>query len=198
MRYPLPKKDDKGLYKNGIMKRLGELIEYGPLNQGSKPLKSTLIPYYYKTRDKSSPGFYYFNGVHARTDQPKGDFNGKAMGVEPEYITAGTDAIISDVTGPFTRMLIRDMEQGGQRGWEVMRANDAYSVRAYMAFKYMPSFNLDLPPAHLTNNIVNWCGLLGGSSGWYDRALTEAVLGALAFAKTDETDFGDVEWKCFE
>ncbi|KAF8131457.1 hypothetical protein EV363DRAFT_1449854 [Boletus edulis] len=151
MRFPIPKKDVHGQYKNGTMKRLAELTEYGR---------------------------------HSRRGA--------------EYAQAGADAISSDVTNPFVRILIDDLEKGTTMGWEVMNANDSYSVRAYMASKYMPSDGLKLPPRHLSNNVINWCTLLGGSSGGYDRALTEAVFSSLAFAKVGDTDYGDVDWKCFE
>ncbi|KAI6041671.1 hypothetical protein EDC04DRAFT_2892921 [Pisolithus marmoratus] len=168
MRYPLPKKDAQGRYKNGIMKRLAELIIYPSLNEGSDRLQDKLIPYYYKGREVSN--------------KPKGPFRGQEIGVDVDYIKAGADAISNDVTRP----------------WKVMKENDSYSVRGYMASKYIPSANLELPPQHLPNDVVNWCALLGASSGGYDRALTESVLSSLAFAKVGSTDFGDVDWKCFD
>lgn len=112
---------------------------------------------------------------------------------------AGADAITSDVTKLFVGMLIKDLEDGVKKGWEVMKENDSYSVRAYMTSKYLPSASLELPPQHLPNDVINWCGLLSGSSGGrYDRALTESVFSSLAFAKVGEADFGDVDRKCFE
>ncbi|KAF8435776.1 hypothetical protein L210DRAFT_3648445 [Boletus edulis BED1] len=199
MRFPIPKKDVHGQYKNGTMKRLAELTEYGPLNEGQDRLKDKLIPYYYTARQGSKPGFYYLNGILEEvSDKPKGSFDAEAMNVGAEYAQAGADAISSDVTNPFVRILIDDLEKGTTMGWEVMNANDSYSVRAYMASKYMPSDGLKLPPRHLSNNVINWCTLLGGSSGGYDRALTEAVFSSLAFAKVGDTDYGDVDWKCFE
>ncbi|KAH7885591.1 hypothetical protein F5I97DRAFT_1830693 [Phlebopus sp. FC_14] len=183
MRFPLPKKDDQGRYKNGA----------------PDPLSSKLIPYYYKAREGSKPGFYYFNGVSQPvSDAPKGPFRAHEMGVDAAYIKATADAISSDVTKPFIRALVQDMKTGTKKGWEVMKANDLYSVRAYMASKYLPSDNLQLLPQHLPNNVINWCGLLGSSSGGYDRALTESVFSSLSFAKVGDTDYGDVEWKCFE
>ncbi|KAI6130594.1 hypothetical protein EV401DRAFT_1884385 [Pisolithus croceorrhizus] len=66
-------------------------------------------------------------------------------------------------------------------------ANDSYSLRAYMAFKYIPSVNLNLPPQHLHHKVINWCELLRSSTKWYDRALTEEVFESLAFAKVGGT-----------
>ncbi|KAG6380589.1 hypothetical protein JVT61DRAFT_4953 [Boletus reticuloceps] len=203
MRFPLPKKDEQGNYKNGTMKRLAELTEYGPLNKGQDKLKEKLVPYYYTVREGSKPGFYYFNGVfEAVSDKPMGSFDAEGMKVSADYAAAGADAINSDITNPFIRMLIDDIQNDKTTGWDVMKANDSYSIRAYMASKYLPSYNLNLPPQHLSNNVANWCALLGGShgagSGGYDRALTEAVLESMAFASVGNTDYGDVDWKCFE
>ncbi|KAI6106546.1 hypothetical protein EDD16DRAFT_1523887 [Pisolithus croceorrhizus] len=200
MRYPLPKKDGEGRYKNGIMKRLAELIIYAPLNQGSHRLVDKLIPYYYKAREDPNlkPGFYYFNGVRERISNKPGDFRAKDLGVADSYVKAGVNPIASDVLKPFARMLIEDTKGRKREGWEMMMANDSYSVRAYMSFKYLPSVHLELPPQHLPTNVVNWCELLEDSTKSYDRALTEEVFGSLAFAMVDDKDFGDVDWKCFE
>jgi hypothetical protein len=120
------------------------------------------------------------------------------MGVESEYIKAGVDNIVADVVEPFSRMIMEELEQNSTKGWDIMKQNDAYSLRAYMSFKYIPSVDLKLPPMHLTTNIINWCETFDKSTGWYDRALTEQVSEALAFAKAGSQTIGDVEWKCFE
>ncbi|KAI6100915.1 amine oxidase [Pisolithus croceorrhizus] len=200
MRYPLPMKDEQGQYKNGIMKRLAELIIYPPLNQGSDRLEDKLIPYYFNAREGPNlkPGFYYFNGVRERISDTPGSFRAEELGVAASYVKAGTDAIHTDVIKPFARMLIEDIEQGTTEGWQVTMANDSYSLRAYMAFKYIPSVNLNLPPQHLHHKVINWCELLRSSTKWYDRALTEEVFESLAFAKVGGTDFGDVNWQCFD
>ncbi|KAI6141922.1 hypothetical protein BKA82DRAFT_961792 [Pisolithus tinctorius] len=200
MRYPLPKKNEHGQYKNGIMKRLAELIIYPPLNEGFDRLEDRLIPYYYKAREgfNLKPGFYYFNGVRERISDKPGSFRAEELGVSASYVKAGTDAISSDVVEPFARMLTEDIKQRKKEGWKMMMANDSYSVRAYMSFKYIPSVHLLLPPQHLPNKVVNWCELLENSTKAYDRALTEEVFDSLAFASVNESDFGDVDWMCFE
>ncbi|KAI5990299.1 hypothetical protein F5J12DRAFT_929879 [Pisolithus orientalis] len=200
MRYPLPKKDEQGRYKNGIMKRLAELIIYPPLNEGLDRLKDRLIPYYHKAREgpKLRPAFYYFNGVRERISDKPGSFRAEKLGVAASYVKAGTDAISSDVVKPFARMLIEDIKQRKKEGWKMMMANDSYSVRAYMSFKYLPSVHLLLPPQHLPNKVVNWCELMENSTKAYDRALTEEVFESLAFARVDDSNFGDVDWMCFE
>ncbi|KAG0694126.1 hypothetical protein DFH29DRAFT_859812 [Suillus ampliporus] len=199
MRYPLPKKDDQGKYKAGVMKRLGELIDYSKLNDSGfkEPLKSTLIDYYYAA--KAGGTFMYFNNQRYQvsgTSQPP-DFHAREMGVESEYVTVGVDRIIGDVVEPFARMLMKDLEQNTEKGWGIMKKNDVYSLRAYMLFKYVPSVSLELPPMHLATNVINWCETFDKSTGWYDRGITETVLEALAFAKVGSQTFGDVEWKCF-
>ena len=195
MRYPLPEKDSSGNYKTGIMKRLGELIDYPKLNDGDTPLNTKLIDYYFKARAGGT--FLYFNNqryqVSEGTHQP--DFHAREMGVESEYVNVGVDNIVEDVVEPFSRILLRDLEQQTDTGWKTMMENDAYSVRSYMSFKYIPSVNLKLPPMHLATNVINWCETFDNSTGSYDRALTEQVCDTLAFA----TAPGEVvEWKCFE
>ncbi|KAG1747906.1 uncharacterized protein EDB91DRAFT_1235818 [Suillus paluster] len=199
MRYPLPKKDAQGKYKAGVMKRLGELIDYSKLNDSNfqEPLKSKLIEYYYTA--KAGGTFMYFNNQRYQvsgTSHPP-EFHAREMGVEAEYVNVGVDNIIADVVTPFANMLMKDLEQHTEKGWEVMKKNDVYSLRAYMSFKYVPSVSLDLPPMHLTTNTINWCETFDKSTGWYDRGITETVLEALAFAKVGSQTFGDVDWKCF-
>ncbi|KIJ70595.1 hypothetical protein HYDPIDRAFT_164579 [Hydnomerulius pinastri MD-312] len=198
MRYPLPKKDDSGKYRNGVMKRVAELIEYEKLNQGPEPLRSKVIPYYFETQNPCKPGFLYFNRVRTHVGDAKESFEAAKMGVRPEYIKAGVGPIVYDVVEPFGRMITEDMQTGQKRGWQVMKQNDGYSTRAYMSLKYMPSINLGLAPTHLSTNVINWCEMLDKSSGWYDRGLTETVLESLAFAKAGGKPFGEVEWKCFD
>ncbi|KAI6045459.1 amine oxidase [Pisolithus marmoratus] len=198
MRYPLPKMEN-GEYKNGIMKRLGQLIIYDRLNEGKEPLQKKLIPYYMKARDPSNQAFYYFNGVRERISDTPGSFCAEKLGVPTRYIKAGTDAIRTDVVTPFAMMLVEDIKQGKrEEGWRVMMANDSYSIRAYMSSKYIPSVNLALPPEHLPGEVINWCELMETSTKAYDRALTEEVFESLAFASIGGTDFSDVDWMCFD
>ncbi|KAF8547023.1 amine oxidase [Imleria badia] len=196
MRFPFPKKDSQGRYKNGVMKRLAELIEYGPLNQGRGRVRDNLIPFYPQARDSLKPGFNYYNGIREPvSNAPKGPFGAQEMDVDADYIRAGVDAIVDDVTRSFTRMLVQDIETRKRKGWEVLMANDLYTGRSYMATKYLPSAHLELPPEHLPNNVINWCGLLRDEC---EDALVEIVFDSLAFTKIGDTDYADVEWKCFE
>ncbi|KAG1733554.1 hypothetical protein EDB19DRAFT_1855077 [Suillus lakei] len=203
MRFPLPKKDDQGKYKIGIMRRLGELIDYSKLNEGSsKPhLNSKLIDYHFTS--KNNGHFLYFNNqryqVPVSSTPPSPDFFlASEMRVDPQYIAAGVENIVKDVIGPFAKDIIKDLKQGGHSGWDNMRMHDAYSLRSFMSFKYIPSDTLQIPPTSLPTNVINWCETFENSTGSYDRALTESVLEALAFASVDSEAFGDVEWKCFK
>ncbi|KAI6143737.1 hypothetical protein BKA82DRAFT_36372 [Pisolithus tinctorius] len=119
MRFPLPKNDAQGQYKNGIMKRLAELIVYPPLNQGLDRLEDRLIPYYYKAREGPDfkPGFYYFNGNRERISDTLECFRAEQLGMAASYIKAGMDAIHIDVIEPFARMLIADINREKRRHW---------------------------------------------------------------------------------
>ena len=198
MRFPLPKKDNQGRYKNGVLKRLAELIEYEPLNQGRDRLRDRLIPFYFQARNASKPGFYYFNGIREPVSNlPKGAFGAQDMDIDPDYIRAGADAILDDVTWPFARMVVQDVETGTRKGWEVLKANQSYTLRSYMATKYLPSTHLELPPDHLPNKVINWCGLLGGYGG-QDVPFVELVFLLLTFHGRGDTNYTDVQWQCFE
>ncbi|KAI6020436.1 hypothetical protein BKA83DRAFT_498359 [Pisolithus microcarpus] len=193
MRYPLPKKDEQGQYKNGIMKRLAELIV-------SLGLEDKLITYYFGARENpgDESGFYYFNGIRRRISDTPELLESCVTGVDPSYIKAGTGNITLDVVKPFARMLIRDITRGTRRGWEAMMANDSYSVRAYMSFKYMPSVHLELPPEHLPTKVVSWCEHMEQSTKSFDRALTEEVFESLAFDTVHNEGLDEVDWKCFD
>ncbi|KAG2033024.1 hypothetical protein BDR03DRAFT_1014670 [Suillus americanus] len=198
MRFPLPKKDTQGNYKIGIMRHLGQLINYPKLNKGSSkaPLNSKLIDFTSKRRGC----FLYFNNQHyqvSQTSHPP-DFHAREMGVDSWYIAAGVDNIVEDVIQLFTHELIKDLEQNVHTGWDNMMKHDAYSVRSFMSFKYIPSANLQIPHMHLSTNIINWCETFSNSTGSYDHPLTESVLDALAFVSVESQTFGDVEWKCFK
>ncbi|KAF8147675.1 flavin-containing amine oxidoreductase-domain containing protein [Crassisporium funariophilum] len=92
-------------------------------------------------------------------------------------------------------MLYNDLKNHTHTGWNLMMRNDVYSTRAYMCFKYIPSASFGLPPDHLSTRVVNWCETFDKSTGWYDRALTETVLEAIAFGEAGDKD---VDWKCLD
>jgi len=187
MRFPLPHKKN-GEYQQGVMQRLGLLFQY-------LKMEDQLIPYYFKAKPGTNPGIMYFNGVHGRVDQTDVHFDADKLGINDTLIELGVPRVVQDVIGPFARMLWSDMEKHTTTGWDVMMRNDAYSTRAYMAFKYMPSATFGLVPDHLSTREINWCETFDKSTGWYDKALTETVLEAIAFG---DVDAASVEWKCIE
>ncbi|KAG1869404.1 hypothetical protein DFJ58DRAFT_855718 [Suillus subalutaceus] len=200
MRFPLPKKDAQGNYKTGMMRRLGDLINYSKLNKGlsKPPLSSQLIDYHLTSKRQGY--FLYFNDQCyqvSQTSHPP-DFHAREMGVNSQYITAGVENIVEDVVRPFANELIKDLEQNVHTGWHNMMKHDAYLLRSFMSFKYIPSASLRIPRTHLSTNVINWCETFDVGTGSYDCALTEMVLEALAFASVKSQTFGDVEWKCFE
>jgi len=132
------------------------------------------------------------------SNNPRGSFDGEEMNVSTDYVRPGTDAIVNDAINPFARILVDDLQTNRRMGWEVMMENDKYSTNAYLASKYMPCDGLKLPPRHLPTSVINWCELLQDSTSGFGHALTETVMDALAFASAGDTDYGDVDWRCFE
>jgi len=185
MRFPLPKTNDKGDYESGVMQRLGNLFNY-------LGMQNKLIPYYFKSNE--SQGFQYFNGERVRIGE-RSDFNAPALGINSNLIDLGVNNIVNDVVGPFAKLLFDDLKNRTETGWQVMMRNDVYSTRAYMSFKYIPSASFGLEPEHLATRVINWCETFDKSSGWYDRALSETVLEAIAFGEAGD---GVVDWKCIE
>ncbi|KAJ3510580.1 hypothetical protein NLJ89_g4592 [Agrocybe chaxingu] len=188
MRFPLPEQDPFGNYKSGIMQRVGNLFNY-------LKMQDKLLPYYFKSN--GSPGFQYFNGVRARIGDGA-DFDAPSLGIADQFIKNGVTAIVDDVVGKFAAGIYEDLKTGGEEGWQDMMAHDAYSTRAYMAFKYIPSPSLDLPEAHFSTRVINWCETFDKSTGWYDRALTETVLEAIAFGEQPEEVRNKVNWRCID
>lgn len=110
------------------------------------------------------------------------------------YITYGVDKLVGDVIGPFVQALQDDLTNDTKNGWEYMEQFAAYSTRAYMSTKYIPSqdliTNYGLPATPLSNDIVNWCETFDKATGWYDRALSETVLESIAFGTVN------TQWHC--
>lgn len=188
MRFPLPKKTN-GKYELGVMRRLGELFAY-------LEMEDKLIPYYFNS--VKSPGFQYFNGVRARIpsqDEPPPDFNARSLGISDRFIGVGVQRIVQDVLGPFTDLLYNDLKNNTRTGWETMMENDAYSTRAYMAFKYKPNPRFGLEEEHLSTKVIDWCETLSTSTGRYNEALSEHVLGLSALGQVGD---GVIDWKCIE
>ncbi|KAF9457573.1 hypothetical protein BDZ94DRAFT_1272826, partial [Collybia nuda] len=165
------------------MARVFRLFDYPPLNRGNIALGSKLKPYFFENHNT----FYSYNGVTVRRGEMPSEEPFKADQVirdtDPApYIKAGTSAIVDDVITPFASRLLDDLDNGGTSGWEYMKSFDKYSTRAYMSLKYKPSPSLLLPDQSLPTDVVNWLETFDKSTGWYDRALSETVLEAIAFS----------------
>ncbi|KAF4601469.1 hypothetical protein EYR38_006122 [Pleurotus pulmonarius] len=165
-----------------VMTRLFNLFRYAPLNRGDFQLFSKLKDYYFK--DAKGNNLLYYNDVRKRQNSgPSGDdFLWSRLGVGHEYLAAGVEEIMKDVVTPFADELMRDIDTGGTKGWDQLMQFDAYSTRAYMSTKYLPSPNLGLPAHSLSPSVVNWCETFDKSTGWYDRSLAETVLEDMAFS----------------
>lgn len=185
MRYPLPPVDRDGNYQPGVMQRLGRLFNY-------IGLQDHLVPYY--LRSDKDPGFLYYNGIRVRIGTPS-DFNALALGINQSYIHAGVSAIVEDVINPFAEALYADLENHTTTGWDKMRSADAHSVRSYMAFAYTPSLSLGIPEQSLATKTINWLETFDGSTGGYDRGLTEMVLDAIVYRQIGNSV---IDWKCIE
>ncbi|KAF5331265.1 hypothetical protein D9611_013128 [Ephemerocybe angulata] len=91
------------------------------------------------------------------------------------------------------------MENGGNGGWKILKGQyDRYSTRSYLQFGYVPSEDLQtkygIPGTGLPTSVINWMETFDNSSGWYDRALLETVLEALAFGAVGPTP----DWHCIK
>ncbi|KAG1907465.1 uncharacterized protein F5891DRAFT_1181741 [Suillus fuscotomentosus] len=195
-RFPLPKKDAQGNYKIGIMRRLGESIDYSKLNNSDAvestppttvnrrpftwgscraPLNSCLIDYHMTSKRQGH--FLYFNNQCYRVSQTSRppDFHAQELGVDPQYNAAGVENIVKDVVSPFAKDLMKDLEQN-----------------------YTPTISLQIPRTSLSTNTINRCEVSNSSTGSFDLALTEWVVDTLSFGGVESQTFGHVEWKCLK
>ncbi|KAF8153859.1 hypothetical protein B0H34DRAFT_661915 [Crassisporium funariophilum] len=186
MRYPLPKLDEHGDYKPGVMWRVGHLFKY-------IGLQPKLINYYFSSAKRG--GFRYFNGIRERIGEGNSDFDAPKLGINEALIKIGPSTIVHDVINPFAEKLFNDLKNHTTTGWEEMMQSDVYSTRAYMSLKYTPNPSWGLPPDHLSNRVVNWLETFDKSTGWYDRGLTETVLEAIAFGQVGDAE---IDWKCID
>ncbi|KIJ44562.1 hypothetical protein M422DRAFT_47293 [Sphaerobolus stellatus SS14] len=204
MRYPLPVKDQSGVYENGVMKRLGMLIDSPELNPSAdNSLKDKLILYYYaaKTGPELQSGYMFYNDIRERISNVTPmtqTFKASEMGVDSEYSKIGPGPIVDDVLKPFANGIFNDILHNETAGWERMMAYDQYSTRGYMSLVYTPTDFATLPQTPLPPPIVNCLELFDKSSEWYDRGFTETVLEPLAFSKAGTEQLPSVEWKCFD
>ena len=206
--------------KTESMRRVFHLIEYGPLNDDDLDIQlnakvreyrfscdNALLSYRGETMRKS----------HYRAAKGKNAFRSSEVILDTHdskpYVEAGIRAIVNDVIDPFARAIMKDLQTGDTEigpGWKKLMEYDGYSTRAYMALVYEPSDEkLGLPMKHhLSTDVINWLETWT-TTGTFDRAFTEFVLGCMNFGwgpdkEADQyINFGwvpnpDVKWYCIE
>ncbi|KAG8740117.1 hypothetical protein FRC10_004746 [Ceratobasidium sp. 414] len=190
--------------KISSMARVFKLFEYAPLNTGGIALNDKLKPFYFVGGGNNNT-FFSYNGVTVRqnavSSAGQDPFLAKQVIQDVDsapYIAAGTKAITDNVIEPFATALLKDLEIGGSAGWEEMQKFDLYSTRSYMQLAYKPSLSLNLPDKSLPTDVVNWCETFDKSTGWYDRALSETVLEAVAFGWQPGPNPPRTQWFCVE
>ncbi|TDL14703.1 amine oxidase [Rickenella mellea] len=189
--------------KIDAMRRVFKLFHYPPLNPGDKSdLEKKLQPFYF-TSTPVNNALYFYNGIRVvqceRTPQDTFKADEVILDTDPKpYITAGTKAITDDVINPFATRLLDDLKNGTSDGWTYMQSFDKYSTRAFMSLHYKPSPSLGLPDKCLPTDVVNWCETFDKSTGWYDRALSETVLEAVAFGWQPGPNPPSTDWYCID
>lgn len=186
--------------KTAAMQRVFNLFDYAPLNTPDIDLGSKVIPFIFQ----NDQTFLSYNGVtiQGSPPPPPQDVFKSAEVIQDTssypYIRAGTKAIVDDVIYPFAYGILQDLKLGTTDGWDYMMLFDKYSTRAYMSITYQPTAALQLPSGPLPSDVVNWCETFDKSTGWYDRALSETVLEAIAFGWQPGPDPPSVDWFCIE
>lgn len=187
--------------KIASMRRIFHLFDYEPLNTNGIALKKKLNPFLYVGGGNNN-SIYSYNGVTLRQNAvPPGDpFKAKdvILDTQPDpYIAAGTTAIMDDVIGRFAIPLLKDLETGKTDGWDKLMKYDKFSARAYMCREYTRSFGLNIPDGPLPTDVINWIETFDTSTGGFDRALSEAVLEAMAFGwHPDGENAPRTDWYC--
>ncbi|KAF8596137.1 amine oxidase [Ceratobasidium sp. AG-I] len=172
--------------KISSMERVFKLFEYPPLNTGDIALKAKLKPFYFIGGGNNNTYFSY-NGVTIRQN---------AMPAQDPF--KADQAITDDIISPFATRLLDDLKNGGSDGWKYMKEFDLHSTRSYMALRYTPSLDLNIPKNPLPNDVINWCETFDKSTGWYDRALSETVLEAVAFGWHPGPHPPRTQWFCVD
>lgn len=191
--------------KIASMGRVFHLFDYEPLNRDGLNLKSRLKKFYFAGASNNNTRLSY-NGVTIRqNDIPGPDpFHSSSLlnGEDASpYLAAGAKAIVDDVIGRFAHGLLKDVERNTHDGFDELMRYDNYSTRSYMAVAYRPSAHLNLPDEPLPADVINWLETFDKSTGWYDRALSETVLEAVAFGWNPTATISPMEmteWYCIE
>lgn len=195
--------------KISSMQRVFHLFHYQRLNENGLALAQKLKRYIFECPNE----LLSYNGVTVKRieREHQGDpFLSEAVILDtPElrrnaYIAATAECIVDDVIRPFAIGILNDLRNGGHQGWEDLQAFDKYSARAYMSTFYRPSASLrarypGIPDEALPTDVVNWCETFKGSTGSYDRAFTEMVLGAVAFGwQPTREERENIDWYYIE
>lgn len=156
-----------------------------------------LIPYIFQAPNNT----LFYNSIlkqRAGVTGHTSDF--KPWGIPDAYAKHAWNDLVDNAIEPFAKALVNDVERETDDGWKMMMTYDKYSTRAYMAGDRRDNTEkldeLGLMPYPL--NVVNWCETFDASTGAYDRALTEKVLGTLAFAWPENNPTKGIEWFCVE
>ena len=146
-----------------FMRRTFDLIESE--ERGLKGLK--LIPYVFKAQYTQD----FFNNVHladgnlTKSDDP---FGVKAHVTDSRLATPeGVEEVVAEILQPF-RNLFMTSKSGKKLDIEdsmklLFKRTNHFSMRTYMLLVHQ-----------MSPNDVHWCETLDGSTGLYDRALTES------------------------
>jgi hypothetical protein len=178
------------------MNRMFHLFGYPPLNTPDIALAQKLAPY----RFSNDNCLMSYNGIIKTVAQSKtpGDHFKSAAVIQDTpnasaYISATPGAIKTDALAPFVDKILHDLRTGGDKGWKHLMKFDKYSFRAYLSLAYTPSEKLGIPQEPLPTDVVNWMETFAGTTGSFDRALSDTVLDAIAFGWPSPDD---VKWSC--
>jgi hypothetical protein len=98
--------------------------------------------------------------------------------VPDSYVSKGYQYWINISLEPFRKAFVDEQGQPTwQRGWDLLKQFDNYSVRSFMATEFSTPFVKEAIPAP----VIDWCESMGSSTGVYDTALSEAVLSSIIF-----------------
>jgi len=191
-----------------IMKRVFDLFKYDKLKApDGVQIDKKRIEYFFDCKDKN--GIQYYNGRRKRLNAETVDpdfFMAAEVGVDDVYIKAGRDKIYADVIGPFVKLLLKDMTEGGDEGWKNLMGVDSHSTRSYMTHTYVPSAEFreefeELPENEgLPTDVVNWMETYSMTTSWFDRAFATTILEEMAFGYGSGTGGVDYtpKFSCFD
>ncbi|KAG8954070.1 hypothetical protein FRC00_006061 [Tulasnella sp. 408] len=140
---------------------------------------SKIIPYYFDSSNASLE----FNRIRIRASevQPYDVFDFRQTRIPRRDLEKGYKKILANVFDEYAEELRRDLEEGGQEGWDKMMKQDHHSARSYMAVVK----SLSMPT-------IRWCETMDTSTDSYDKAFSEACLDIVAFG--DE----NTDWYCLD